>query len=100
MLYIQTGERSSSVVCVHQYVIQIFLYNTYDWFLRTAYQSLHKVSSQARHYNYIANNGLTHSWLDYYRNVDIRSNQIYINEWNQMDDISSHRSDSPHLYQP
>ncbi|CAF1099514.1 unnamed protein product [Rotaria sordida] len=66
----------------------------------TAYQSLHKVSNQARHYNYIANNGLTHSWLEHYRNMDIRSNQIYINEWNQMDDILSHRSDSPHLYQP
>ncbi|CAF3963023.1 unnamed protein product [Rotaria sordida] len=68
--------------------------------LWTAYQSLHKVSNQARHYNYIANNGLTHSWLEHYRNMDIRSNQIYINEWNQMDDILSHRSDSPHLYQP
>ncbi|CAF2821147.1 unnamed protein product [Rotaria sp. Silwood2] len=68
--------------------------------LWTAYQSLHKVSNQARHYNYIANNDLTHSWLDHYRDIDIRSNQIYINEWNQMDDILSHRSDSPHLYQP
>lgn len=69
-------------------------------FSRTAYQSLHKVSNQARHYNYIVNNGVTHSWLEYYRNVHIRSNQIYINEWNQMDDLVSHRSDSPHLYQP
>ena len=30
----------------------------------------------------------------------MRSNQIYVNEWNQMDSILSHRSDSPHLYQP
>jgi protein phosphatase slingshot len=68
--------------------------------LWTAYQSLHKASNQARHYNYIVNNGLTHSWIEYYRNPDIRSNQIYVNEWHQMDDILSHRSDSPHLYQP
>ncbi|CAF1041590.1 unnamed protein product [Rotaria sp. Silwood1] len=68
--------------------------------LWTAYQSLHKASNQARLYNYIANNGITHSWIEYYRNPDIRSNQIYVNEWNQMDDILSHRSDSPHLYQP
>jgi len=67
---------------------------------RTAYQSLHKASNQARLYNYIVNNGLTHSWIEYYRNPDMRSNQIYVNEWNQMDDILSHRSDSPHLYQP
>ena len=60
---------------------------------------MHKASNQARFYNYIANNGLTHSWIEYYRNPDIRSNQIYVNEWNQMDDILSHRSDSPHLYQ-
>ncbi len=38
--------------------------------------------------------------MEYYRNPDIRSNQMYVNEWNQMDDILSHRSDSPHLYQP
>ncbi|CAF3377208.1 unnamed protein product [Rotaria socialis] len=68
--------------------------------LWTAYQSLHKASNQARLYNYIANNGVTHSWIEYYRNPDIRSNQTYVNEWNQMDDILSHRSDSPHLYQP
>ena len=67
---------------------------------RTAYQSLHKASNQARSNNQVANNGLTHSWIEYYRNADIRSNQIYVNEWNQMDDLLSHRSDSPHLYQP
>jgi protein phosphatase slingshot len=61
---------------------------------------LHKASNQARLYNYIVNNEITHSWIDYYRNTDIRSNQIYVNEWNQMDDILSHRSDSPHLYHP
>lgn len=68
-------------------------------FSRTAYQSLHKVSNQARQYNYIVNNGVTHSWVEHYRNPEIRSNQTYVNEWNQMDDILSHRSDSPHLYQ-
>ena len=68
-------------------------------FFRTAYQSLHKVSNQARQYNYIVNNGVTHSWVEHYRNPEIRSNQTYVNEWNQMDDILSHRSDSPHLYQ-
>ena len=68
--------------------------------LRTTYQSLHKVSNQARHYNYIANNEISHTWLDYYRQAKIRSNQIYVNEWNQMDEIVSHRSDSPHFYQP
>ncbi len=61
---------------------------------------MHKASNQARLFNYIVNNGLTHSWVEHYRNPDIRSNQIYVNEWNQMDDILSHRSDSPHLYQP
>ncbi|CAF0887752.1 unnamed protein product [Adineta steineri] len=68
--------------------------------LWTAYQSLHKASNQARLYNYIVNNSDTHTWVDYYRNPDIRSHQMYVNEWNQMDDILSHRSDSPHLYQP
>ncbi len=61
---------------------------------------MHKASNQARQYNYVSNNGITHSWLEYYRHEDIRSNQIYVNEWNQMDEILSHRSDSPHLYQP
>jgi len=61
---------------------------------------LHKASNQARQYNYVSNNGITHNWLEYYRHEDIRSNQIYVNEWNQMDEILSHRSDSPHLYQP
>jgi protein phosphatase slingshot len=69
-------------------------------YFRTAYQSLHKASNHARVYNYIANNVLTHSWTEYYRSADRRSNQIYVNEWNQMDDILSHRSDSPHLYKP
>lgn len=58
---------------------------------RTAYQSLHK--SQACHFN----NGLTHRWLEYYRNVKYRSNQICINEWNQMDEIISHH---PHFTHP
>lgn len=61
---------------------------------------MHKASTEARLYNYIVNNGLSHSWVEHYRNPDIRSNQTYVNEWNQMDDILSHRSDSPHLYQP
>lgn len=68
--------------------------------LWTAYQSLHKASDQARAYNYVANNGLTHSWTEYYQNSTIRSNQTFVNEWNQMEDILSHRSDSPHLYHP
>ncbi|CAF1042675.1 unnamed protein product [Adineta steineri] len=66
--------------------------------LWTAYQSLHKVTKQARHYNYTVNNNSTHSWLEYYRHRDIQSNQCYINEWNQMEDILSHRSDSSHIY--
>jgi len=67
--------------------------------LWTVYQSLHKASNQARIFNYIANNGVTHNWIEYYRNPDLRSNQTYVNEWNQMEGILSHRSDSPHLYQ-
>ena len=59
---------------------------------------MHKASNQARLYNYIVNNGTTHGWVEHYRNPDIRSNQTYVNEWNQMEDILSHRSDSPHLY--
>ena len=78
----------------------IFPLSSFVFDHRTAYQSLHKASNQARLYNYIANNDLTHTWLEHYRNATIRSNQIYVNEWNQMDDIVSHRSDSPHLYQP
>ncbi|CAF1674940.1 unnamed protein product, partial [Adineta ricciae] len=39
--------------------------------LWTAYQSLHKASNQARLYNYIVNNDLTHTWIEYYRNPDI-----------------------------
>lgn len=60
---------------------------------------MHKASKQARIYNYIVNNGTTHGWVEHYRNPDIRSNQTYVNEWNQMEDILSHRSDSPRLYQ-
>jgi hypothetical protein len=94
MSYFQTGERPSSVVYLrisHYFLlIPTFLF-------RTAYQSLHKASNQARLYNYIANNGLTHDWLEHYRNIDIRSNQLYINEWNQMDDISSHQLSQPYV---
>jgi len=98
MSYFQTGERSSSVVCIEIFHKKFFYDNKF--LSRTAYQSLHKASNQARHYNYISNNGVTHSWLEHYRHIDMRSNQIYVNEWNQMDEILSHRSDSPHLYQP
>jgi len=98
MSYLQAGERTSSVVNISNFYF--YFYNLSKFIYRTAYQSLHKASNQARAFNYIANNGVTHSWMEYYRNPDIRSNQMYVNEWNQMDDILSHRSDSPHLYQP
>ncbi|CAF1361387.1 unnamed protein product, partial [Didymodactylos carnosus] len=64
----------------------------------SAYQSLHKASTQARLFNYMAG-GLTHTWIEFYRSLDLQSNQMCINEWFQMDEILSHRSDSPHLYQ-
>ena len=96
MSYFQAGERPSLVVCF-RISLRIPLDN--ELVYRTAYQSLHKASNQARHYNSIANNDLTHDWLEYYRREDMRSSQIYVNEWNQMDELLSHRSDSPHVYQ-
>jgi hypothetical protein len=80
--YFQTGERPSSMVYNK---LSLKTFDIHNFLSRIAYQSLHKASNQARDYNYISDNGLTHNWINYYRNANIRSNQVYVNEWNQMD---------------
>ena len=57
---------------------------------RSALQSLFNVRDIARSQNYFVN-GLTHTWMSFYE-ASIASNQEALNEWNQMDDIESHRA--------
>uniref|UniRef100_A0A4W3INA6 protein-serine/threonine phosphatase n=1 Tax=Callorhinchus milii TaxID=7868 RepID=A0A4W3INA6_CALMI len=62
----------------------------------SALQSLHKACDIARTYNYYPGS-LYLTWISYYESR-INSHQIFINEWNAMQDLQSHRSDSPVLF--
>ncbi|XP_069766470.1 protein phosphatase Slingshot homolog 2 isoform X2 [Narcine bancroftii] len=62
----------------------------------SALQSLHKACEVARTHNYYPGS-LYLTWISYYESR-INSNQTFINEWNAMQDLQSHRSDSPVLF--
>ncbi|XP_055514138.1 protein phosphatase Slingshot homolog 2 isoform X1 [Leucoraja erinacea] len=62
----------------------------------SALQSLHKACEVARTHNYYPGS-LYLTWISYYENR-INSNQTFINEWNAMQDLQSHRPDSPVLF--
>ncbi|XP_053313005.1 protein phosphatase Slingshot homolog 2 isoform X2 [Spea bombifrons] len=62
----------------------------------SALQSLHKACEVARANNYYPGS-LFLTWVSYYES-HINSDQLSVNEWNAMQDVQSHRSDSPVLF--
>ncbi|KAG9351634.1 hypothetical protein JZ751_022885 [Albula glossodonta] len=62
----------------------------------SALQSLHKACEVARCNNYYPGS-LFLTWVSYYQSR-VASDQACINEWNAMQDVQSHRADSPVLF--
>uniref|UniRef100_A0A8C6T7M2 protein-serine/threonine phosphatase n=1 Tax=Neogobius melanostomus TaxID=47308 RepID=A0A8C6T7M2_9GOBI len=62
----------------------------------SALQSLHKACEVARCHNYFPGS-LFLTWVSYYQSR-VSSDQNRINEWNAMQDVESHRADSPVLF--
>ncbi|XP_031646431.1 protein phosphatase Slingshot homolog 2 isoform X2 [Oncorhynchus kisutch] len=62
----------------------------------SALQSLHKACEVARCHNYYPGS-LFLTWVSYYQS-QVSSDQVCINEWNAMQDVQSHRADSPILF--
>ncbi|XP_073680751.1 protein phosphatase Slingshot homolog 2b isoform X2 [Garra rufa] len=62
----------------------------------SALQSLHKACEVARCHNYFPGS-LFLTWVSYYQSR-MSSDQARINEWNAMQDVQSHRADSPVLF--
>ncbi|XP_068600318.1 protein phosphatase Slingshot homolog 2b isoform X2 [Brachionichthys hirsutus] len=62
----------------------------------SALQSLHKACEVARCHNYYPGS-LFLTWVSYYQSR-VCSDQARINEWNAMQDVQSHRADSPVLF--
>ncbi|XP_045895974.1 protein phosphatase Slingshot homolog 2b isoform X2 [Micropterus dolomieu] len=62
----------------------------------SALQSLHKACEVARCHNYFPGS-LFLTWVSYYQSR-VSSDQVRINEWNIMQDVQSHRADSPVLF--
>ncbi|XP_042298237.1 protein phosphatase Slingshot homolog 2 isoform X2 [Sceloporus undulatus] len=62
----------------------------------SALQSLHKACEVARIHNYYPGS-LFLTWVSYYES-HINSDQSSVNEWNAMQDVQSHRPDSPTLF--
>ncbi|XP_018586223.1 protein phosphatase Slingshot homolog 2b isoform X2 [Scleropages formosus] len=62
----------------------------------SALQSLHKACEVARVQNYYPGS-LFLTWVSYYQSR-VSSDQVCINEWNAMQDVQSHRADSPVLF--
>ncbi|XP_047463158.1 protein phosphatase Slingshot homolog 2b isoform X2 [Mugil cephalus] len=62
----------------------------------SALQSLHKACEVARCHNYFPGS-LFLTWVSYYQSR-VCSDQARINEWNAMQDVQSHRADSPVLF--
>ncbi|KAG5843969.1 hypothetical protein ANANG_G00156520 [Anguilla anguilla] len=62
----------------------------------SALQSLHKACEVARCHNYYPGS-LFLTWVSYYQSR-VASDQTCINEWNAMQDVESHRADSPVLF--
>ncbi|KAG7224597.1 hypothetical protein INR49_011350 [Caranx melampygus] len=65
-------------------------------FKPVALQSLHKACEVARCHNYFPGS-LFLTWVSYYQSR-VSSDQARINEWNAMQDVQSHRADSPVLF--
>ncbi|KAA8593823.1 hypothetical protein FQN60_004657 [Etheostoma spectabile] len=63
---------------------------------RSALQSLHKACEVARCHNYYPGS-LFLTWVSYYQSR-VASNQFCVNEWNAMQDVESHRANSPVLF--
>lgn len=64
--------------------------------VRSALQSLHKACEVARCHNYYPGS-LFLTWVSYYQSR-VSSSQSCINEWNAMQDVESHRANSPILF--
>lgn len=62
----------------------------------SALQSLHKACDVARCHNYYPGS-LFLTWVSYYQSR-VSSNQFCVNEWNAMQDLESHRANSPVLF--
>nr|XP_040039200.1 protein phosphatase Slingshot homolog 2 isoform X2 [Gasterosteus aculeatus aculeatus] len=62
----------------------------------SALQSLHKASEVARCHNHYPGS-LFLTWVSYYQSR-VASNQVCVNEWNAMQDVESHRANSPVLF--
>ncbi|XP_031150770.1 protein phosphatase Slingshot homolog 2 isoform X1 [Sander lucioperca] len=62
----------------------------------SALQSLHKACEVARCHNYYPGS-LFLTWVSYYQSR-VASNQFCVNEWNAMQDVESHRANSPVLF--
>ncbi|TNN67295.1 Protein phosphatase Slingshot 2 [Liparis tanakae] len=62
----------------------------------SALQSLHKACEVARCHSYFPGS-LFLTWVSYYQSR-VYSDQARINEWNAMQDVQSHRADSPVLF--
>ncbi|XP_042567441.1 protein phosphatase Slingshot homolog 2b [Cyprinus carpio] len=62
----------------------------------SALQSLHKACEVARCHSYFPGS-LFLTWVSYYQSR-VSSDQAFINEWNAMQDVVSHRADSPVLF--
>ncbi|XP_069003649.1 protein phosphatase Slingshot homolog 2 isoform X1 [Embiotoca jacksoni] len=62
----------------------------------SALQSLHKACEVARCHNYYPGS-LFLTWVSYYQSL-VSSNQFCVNEWNAMQDVESHRANSPVLF--
>lgn len=79
------------------YLILLGISNiSFSCFCRSALQSLHKACEVARCYNYFPGS-LFLTWVSYYQSR-VSSDQVRINEWNAMQDVQSHRADSPLLF--
>ncbi|XP_059187338.1 protein phosphatase Slingshot homolog 2 isoform X2 [Centropristis striata] len=62
----------------------------------SALQSLHKACDVARCHNHYPGS-LFLTWVSYYQSR-VSSNQFCVNEWNAMQDVQSHRANSPVLF--
>uniref|UniRef100_A0A8C3A571 protein-serine/threonine phosphatase n=1 Tax=Cyclopterus lumpus TaxID=8103 RepID=A0A8C3A571_CYCLU len=62
----------------------------------SALQSLHKACDVARCHNHYPGS-LFLTWVSYYQSR-VSSNQVCVNEWNAMQDVESHRANSPVLF--
>lgn len=81
---------------IHLPLINLTLFSPIPTCQRSALQSLHKACEVARCHNYFPGS-LFLTWVSYYQSR-VSSDQALINEWNAMQDVQSHRADSPVLF--